>query len=331
MSEPVSPTRLPEASGPGGSGGAAGPSAPDGSANAATSVGRRQAGGAGRRGGSLQSAGLGAALLVAAPVLVGVGYAALAATGWIGGEGGGSLERVRRVLAERAVWEGLAWSVWVAGAATLISTVLAMLLASAFRSRSRLDRAARTIALVPLPIPHVVAALLAVLILAQSGLLGRAAFALGLAEAPASVPPLVYDRWGVGLILALVWKETPFLALIAFSVLARRVVALEDAARTLGASPGQVLRRVTAPVLWRGIMPAAVAVFAFAAGSYEAAALLAPSDPLALPLLTMERYTDAALDRRADAFVLVLLGTGVAVAAVAVHEWLRRGWREFQP
>lgn len=280
-----------------------------------------------------QSAGLIAALLLAAPVLIGVIYAGLAAVDVIGpgARGAASLERIARVLSERPVWEGLVWSVWVAGAATLISTALAMVLAAVFRSNGRLDRAARSITLVPLPIPHVVAALLAVLILGQSGLLARAAYELGLLDRPGAMPALTYDRAGTGLILALVWKETPFLSLIAFSVLAERAATLEETARTLGAAPRQVFRRVTVPVLWRGMMPAAVAVFAFAAGSYEAAALLAPSDPLALPLLTMERYTEGALHRRADAFVLVLLGIAVATIAVALHEWIRRGWREFQP
>lgn len=277
--------------------------------------------------------GLIAAGLVAAPVLVGVAYALLAATGAIGpgADGTPSLERIRAVLSERVVWRGLGWSVWVAGAATLISTGLAMIIAAAFRSQRGLDRIARSVALVPLPIPHLVAALLALLILGQSGILARVGFALGVLDAPGEMPPLVYDRVGVGVILALVWKETPFLTLIGFSVVARHGAALEEAARTLGATPPQVFRRVTVPVMWRGMLPSVVAVFAFAAGSYEVAALLAPSDPLALPLLTMERYTDAALHRRADAFVLALLGLGLATLTVVLHEWLRRGWRDFQP
>ncbi len=106
-------------------------------------------------------------------------------------------------------------------------------------------------------------------------------------------------------------------------MLATRGVALEEAARTLGAGPWSIFRRVTWPVLWRGLLPAAVAVFAFALGSYEAAALLAPSDPLALPLQTMERYTDASLARRGDAFVLVLVALALSLAAVAAHEQLR--------
>jgi len=102
-------------------------------------------------------------------------------------------------------------------------------------------------------------------------------------------------------------------------------------ARTLGARPAAVFRRVTWPLLWRGLLPAVVAVFVFVASTYEATAVLAPSDPLALPLLTLERYTDADLSRRGDAFVLVLLGMAVSLLAVAAHEWARSRWDRFEP
>src|SRR5690606_1769776 len=108
------------------------------------------------------------------------------------------------------------------------------------------------------------------------------------------------------------WKEFPFLVLLAFSVLTTRGTDLEETARSLGAKPIQVVRHVTVPVLWRGLLPGAVAVFTFALGSYEAAALLAPSDPLALPLLIEERYTDSNLARRADAYVLALVAAGAS-------------------
>ena len=51
------------------------------------------------------------------------------------------------------------------------------------------------------------------------------------------------------------------------------IPGLEEAARTLGAGPWAAFRRVTWPLLWRGMLPGAAAVFVFVAGSYEAAAL----------------------------------------------------------
>jgi putative spermidine/putrescine transport system permease protein len=271
-----------------------------------------------------------AALAIALPTLVGVGYSAAAALGLAGyGAGGLSLARVNRVLGETAVWRGLAWTVGTSSAATLLASLGAVAVAVLFRGPRATDRIARTLAVVPLPVPHLVAAATAVLLLGQSGLLARLAAALGLAHAPGDLPPLVYDRPGIGFVLALAWKELPFLALLALSVLATRGAALEETARSLGATPWEAFRRVTWPILWRGLLPGAAAVFAFATGSYEAAVLLAPSDPLALQLLTYERYTDPDLLRRDDAFVLALLALTVSGLAVAAHEWARTRWERF--
>jgi putative spermidine/putrescine transport system permease protein len=271
--------------------------------------------------------GLLAGALLAAPVLLGVSYALAASVGLAGagsrGLSGGSWVRV---LGSGATWAGLGWSLWIAAASTAISTGIAVLLAVVFRGSSRLDGAARALALLPLPIPHLVAAVGAVLVLGQSGILARMAHAAGLAQVPADLPALVADPWGVGLIAALVWKEVPFLALVAFSVLASRGTALEEAARTLGAGRWATFRLVTWPILWRGMLPAVVAVFTFVVGSWEVAVLLAPSDPLALPLQIMERHTDPALARRGEAWVLVLVALGIATAAVVLHERLRARW-----
>jgi ABC-type Fe3+ transport system permease subunit len=268
--------------------------------------------------------GLAAAALVALPVLVGLGYSAVAAFGGAGiGATGWSSARVARVLGEPAVWRSVSWTVLTAASATLAAAAAAVAVAVSFRSTVPGARLARALAVAPLPIPHLVAAAGGVLILGQSGLLARLAVAAGLIGTPAEMPALVYDSTGVGLILTLAWKEFAFLALVAFSLLSGRGESLEEAARTLGAGPGEIFRRVTWPVLWRGLLPATVAVFAFAAGSYEAAVLLAPSDPLPLPVLTLERYHDPRLAARGDAFVLVLLALVVAGAAVALHEWAR--------
>jgi putative spermidine/putrescine transport system permease protein len=273
-----------------------------------------------------------AAAVVALPVLVGVLYSAGAALGLFGfGEPAApSLARTARVLSEPVVWRGLAWTLWTAAASTALAAAGAIAVAASFRGSGRGDRMARALAVLPFPIPHLVAAATAVLVLGQSGILARVAAALGIATTPAAMPALIYDRWGIGFILALAWKEFPFLALLAFSVLATRGPALEETARSLGADRRAVFRRVTWPMLWRGLLPGVVAVFAFVAGSFEAAVLLAPSDPLPLPLLTYERYTDPDLARRADAFVLVLLALAVSGAAVVAHEWTRARWEGFQ-
>jgi putative spermidine/putrescine transport system permease protein len=162
--------------------------------------------------------------------------------------------------------------------------------------------------------------------LAQSGLVARVLYAVGIIHAAAGMPAVVLDRLGIGYMATMAWKEVPFLSVVAMSLIATRGPRLEEVARTLGAAPSAILWRVTVPVLWRGLAPAAIAVAIVIAGSFEGAYLLAPSSPLALPLLTYERYRAIDATRRADAYVLVLLGLTLAALAVAILEWVRARW-----
>ena len=264
------------------------------------------------------------AVLVAAPVLAGVAYVAAAALGVAGvGADGFSTTRVTRALADPLTWRSLAWSVRVAALATLLAGAGAVALAVAFRGTRPADRLARALAVVPLPLPPVIAATCALFVLGQSGLLARLGYAVGLVRTPADVPALVFDSAGLAVIAALAWKELPYLTLVAGALLAGRADDAEEAARTLGATPWQAFRRVTWPTLWRGLLPALVAVFAFAVGSFEVAALLGPSDPPAFAVLMLERYEDLDLGRRGEAYVLTLVALLLAGVTVAAHEAAR--------
>jgi putative spermidine/putrescine transport system permease protein len=260
--------------------------------------------------------GLLGAIVIAAPVVIGAGYSTLAALGLAGvGAQGFTLDRIARVLTSTATWKGVEWTFATAGAATAIALALAFVLAV----RVRGSRFGRAMSMLPMAVPHVAAALAALLMCGQSGLLSRLAFALGMTSAPADFPPLVYDRAGVSLVLAFVWKELPYLTLTAMAVLLTDDRPLEEVARTLGATARQAFWRVTWPPLWRGTAPAAIAAFAFLVGQYEMPALLAPSDPTPLSILIYERAVDPNLLRRGEAHVLGLLALAIAGALVLAH------------
>ena len=266
-------------------------------------------------------AGALALALLALPPLVGGAYSLAATVGLAGaGARGFDAGRLVRVLGAWDTWRSVAWTVSTAGIATVIATVAAVAVALRLRG----SRVARWFAIGPLAVPHIAAALAALLLLGQSGLLSRIAFAFGLVSVPSDFPVLVYDRPGIALILAFAWKEFPFIALTAFAVLDTRTDALAEVARTLGASEREVMRRVTWPLLRRGLMPAVVAAFAFLLGQYEMAALLAPSDPMALPVLTYERAFDPVLAHRGDAYALGVLALLIAGIVVVIHERYRR-------
>jgi ABC-type spermidine/putrescine transport system permease subunit I len=66
-----------------------------------------------------------------------------------------------------------------------------------------------------------------------------------------------------------------------------------------------------------------IAVFVFVLGSLELPLVLAPSRPLALPLLIQERRQALDMGAHGEAYVIALLATALALMAVLAHEWLR--------
>lgn len=262
-----------------------------------------------------------AGLLLGVPIVVGIGYLVTGASGISGDADGASLGRVLR---DGAVWRSALLSLWIAGAGTALSLCGALCIALALGGDSKLERFARTVVALPLPVPNVAAAVAVLLLLSQSGWLSRIAAQMHFVTTPTEFPALVLDPWAIGVIAAVVWKELPFLALVAASLQSLRGRVLTDAARTLGATPWQALRTITLPLLLRGMAPSVIAVFVFVLGSLELPLVLAPSSPLALPLLIQERRQSLDAASHGEAYVIALLATGLAVIAALVHEAVRR-------
>jgi putative spermidine/putrescine transport system permease protein len=260
------------------------------------------------------------AIVLAAPVVVGSWYGVRAAGASDGH--GWSLAELASRLGDPTLLRNMAWSVAVAGVATALATLLALVIAMQFRGSRPADRLARLLATAPLPIPPVVVAAAGVLLLGQSGFLARLAASLGMISAPIEMPPLLYHPLGAGLILMLAWKELGFLAMLACTLVAQIDPRLEETARTLGATEATVRRRVVLPLVWRGLMPGVVAAFVFVLGSYELPLLLGPSRPQAVGVMILERSRDADPAALGDAHAAALLALVVASLGVLVHHRL---------
>jgi putative spermidine/putrescine transport system permease protein len=225
------------------------------------------------------------------------------------------------VLTDGRVWAGLGVSLWIAGAATVLSGLIAVPMALGLR---HMGAAARLMFQVNLTVPHLVGALGVLFLLGQSGLVARTAFHMGLLDAPAQFPALVFDRAGVGIVLSYVWKEVPFLGLIVLAALQSIDRDFDSVARSLGATRVQSLRHVTLPLVWPALARGMILVFAFTFGAYEVPALLGQTYPQALPVLAWRTFTDVDLHTRPQAMAMALLIAVVSFALIAVYRRVAR-------
>ncbi|NNE44914.1 MAG: molybdate ABC transporter permease subunit [Gemmatimonadetes bacterium] len=213
-------------------------------------------------------------------------------------------------------WAALALSARVGVVATLVSLPVGIALGWWLaRTRSRWRPAVETVLALPLVLPPVVTGYFLLVVLGPRGALGS---------------------WlaGMGLELAFTWRAAAVAAaVLGFPLMVRTIQvavqavdpALEQAARTLGATRMQAFRRVTLPLARGGITAGALLAFARSVGEFGATIIFAGNIPGETRTLPLAIYTGLqSPGGEATAMRLGLLSVLLAVAALGLGEWIRR-------
>ena len=246
---------------------------------------RRQAGGAHR----FATAGvvLGSAVLLA---LLGIPVLALVVRGGAAG--------LRLLGVDPALRHSLSLTVLTATTATLVTVALGTPLAW-LMARGRMPGSTLVSALLDLPllIPHPVAGIALLLAFGRASPAGEALARIGLT--------LVSSPLAIG--LAMFFVAAPLYVSGAREAIARVDERYESVARTLGDSPFRAVWRVTRPLAGRGLLAAAVVMWARAVSEFGAIVILT-YNPKVVSVLSYDRFTSYGLDAALPvAAVLVIL------------------------
>lgn len=215
---------------------------------------------------------LGAALLVflAAPVLV-----LLLA----GGRGAATL------LGDTEFHAALATTAMAATTATVIGVVCGSPVAYVLARRAFRGRAVISALIdVPLLIPHPVAGIAILLVVSRDTPLGRALLDAGIRVVGSPI----------GIVCAMLFVAVPLYVSAAREAFVKVDPSYERVARTLGAGPWRVLRRVTVPLAARGMAAGAVVMWARAVSEFGAIVILA-YNPKVVSVLSYDRFTTGGL------------------------------------
>lgn len=218
----------------------------------------------------------------------------------------------------------LSVSVYLAFVSASVAAVLGVLIAAALTALKKTDSAELHIIRLPILVPHMVVAVFVVTIFSQTGLLARIAYALGLISDYAQFPQLLYTESFIGVILAYLWKEIPFVAYFVLSLMSSISNTLGQAAENLGASPLRSFFQVTLPLTMPSILNAFLIIFIFAFGGYELPTLLGPTLPKALPVLAYLEFSSPDLLHRPYAMAANAVILFISCATALLYLFLTR-------
>ena len=232
----------------------------------------------------------------------------------------------RYLLSDPTFYSSLFFTTLIALLGTLLATVLGVGSALLLRRYAGRGSIVSLLYQFPISLPHLVVAVCLLLYLTQSGLMARLLYALGLLSEPYQFPALVYDRRGVGILLVYLFKEIPFIGLIALSAFQSLSGDWESVARSLGSTPLQTTWHVLIPLIMPSIVPASIIVFAFIFGSYEVPYFLGSSYPSMLSVLGYRYFTNPNLALRPVALALNLIISIVVLGLVTLYRGVVGYW-----
>ncbi|MEY2451579.1 MAG: molybdate transport system ATP-binding protein [Acidimicrobiaceae bacterium] len=218
-------------------------------------------------------------------------------------------------LSSRAALDALKLSLITSLAATAVAIVLGVPLAWV---QARVDyrgkRLVRALTTLPMVLPPVVGGVALLFALGRRGIVGSE-----------------LDRIGVhlpfttaGAIVAETFVAMPFLVLTLEAAFRSSDRRLEEAARTLGASRGEVFRRVTLPLVRPSLIAGAVLCWARALGEFGATITFAgnlPAKTQTLPLFVYLKFEGSEADA-AIVLSLVLVIVSLLVVVGLRDRWL---------
>lgn len=171
---------------------------------------------------------------------------------------------------------------------------------------------------IPISVPHIVVVLMMITLLGKTGFLSRLAILFFPKFDTGFFSRFIFDKSGIGIILVYLWKEIPFIALTAHSVLAQLDKQLGITAQNLGANYFQTIVYILLPLTVPTIFSSFIIIFAYSFGAYEVPLLIGPTIPKALPVQAFIEYTNPLLENRPYAMAYSILNLVFSFSALLI-------------
>ncbi|MBL8710619.1 MAG: ABC transporter permease subunit [Rhodospirillaceae bacterium] len=281
-----------------------------------------------------------ALLLLGGSITAGLFFMMLSGVGFVPALGGSvaSFDAMGAVLSDPRLPASVRATLTAGIAATLVALVLAIAVVARLdplgTGRDCPARWSQRLAVAILATPHAALALGLAFLLAPSGWIVRLVnLATGLFPLPPDLP-LIQDRHGFALAVALVIKETPFLIVALLTALGRiDARATLQLAGTLGYGRHMAWIKLVLPQAYPLVRFPVLAVLAYGLSVVDMSLILGPASPPTLPVLILQWANDPDLARRFMAGAGAVLQLGLVAGALilwrlgeTVLARLSRGW-----
>lgn len=238
------------------------------------------------------------------PIIFSIGFSLIYSLGLFGFFGTGfTLEYFAKIFYASEIFPAFMLSSYIAIISTTLTVGLGLFIALYLGNSIKDGRLSLAIYM-PLIMPTAVAALFVYLLLSDSGLMARLLSNIGFNN----LPPMVNDRFAIGIIITHVGLGVPFFALLFAQISEKaRLNEVKNLCLALGANTSQATRKAIIPILLFRARPQILLSFIFVFGSFEIPAILGQHSPEMISVLAVRKLGLFDIGQKPEAFVVAFI------------------------
>ena len=211
------------------------------------------------------------------------------------------------LLTDAWFYRSAGYSIYVAFSSALLSVVFGTLIAYGIWRLPSQVRSPAIVHKLPLILPHVAVAFIILVLFSKTGVIASIAYHFGMIIEPREFPNILFGGNGVGLILAYVYKETPFVILMTYAVFSKIDERQLTTARLLGGSQRRIFFSIVLPFVLPAVNTTFIVLFLYAFGAFDIPFLLSESSPQMLSIYVFNTYFRRDLSMRPYAMAALVL------------------------
>ncbi len=163
------------------------------------------------------------------------------------------------------------------------------------------------LAKIPLILPHITIGFIVIIFFSRSGFFSSLSNFIGLTDSMESFPMILYSKSGLDIILAGIYKETPFAVIMIYALLVKMDKRLIESAQMLGAGVSLIFMRIILPHIMPAVSTVFIILFIYNIGSFEIPYVLGSSNPGMLSIRIFDYFFRKDLSMRPYAMSMLVM------------------------
>lgn len=198
-----------------------------------------------------------------------------------------TLEHLIDIIRNREVQLAIIRTFVISFVEALISVTLAVLI-SVYLIKNNIMH--HKVLYIPIAVPHIVVAMMMILLFSQNGFISRIFYHLGIIGSSQEFNSILNDKYNIGVIVAYVFKGTAYVLSVIYLIMKKNDYKYFEVVKLMNVEYGRYVRDILLPNSIDSLITSFLILFSFSFGAYELPYMIGNTSNKLLPVIAYEKY-----------------------------------------